>query len=56
MKMRKIIAVFVILFGIIMVAGSAATYPSIIAPITMSLIVLFGLALFFWDKVKTWLS
>lgn len=56
MNKRKVLGVLVTIFGLVMVAGSAATYPSIAAPITMSFIVLFGLVLIFWDKVKTWMK
>ncbi len=58
MNKRKIIGIIIVIFGLIMVGGSmgsAAQY-GVAAPISMSLIVIFGLALIFWDKIKTWLG
>ena len=55
---KKIIGVIIIIFGLIMVGGSMGSVEQygVAAPISMSLIVIFGLALIFWDKIKTWLS
>ncbi|TSC96409.1 MAG: hypothetical protein Athens071426_188 [Parcubacteria group bacterium Athens0714_26] len=58
MNKRKIIGVVIVIFGLIMVGGSMGSVAQygVAAPISMSLIVIFGLALIFWDKMKTWLS
>ncbi|MBU4421956.1 hypothetical protein KKB41_03300 [Patescibacteria group bacterium] len=58
MNKRKIIGVIVVIFGLIMVGGSMGSVAQygVAAPISMSLIVFVGLALIFWDKIKTWLS
>ncbi len=58
MNKRKIIGMAVILFGLIMVGGSMGsveTYGAV-APISMSLIVVAGLVIIFWDKIKGWLK
>ena len=58
MNKRKIIGIIIVVFGLIMVGGSigsAARY-GVAAPISMFLIVIVGIALIFWDKIKTWLS
>jgi|GEM_PF-1595549 len=58
MNKRKIAGVIIILFGLVMTAGSMGsveTYGAA-APISMLLIVVIGLAVFFWDKVKALLS
>jgi hypothetical protein len=54
MNKRKIIGVIIILFGLIMVGGSMGsveTYGAV-APISMSLIVVIGFMVIFWDKIK----
>ena len=55
---KKIIGVIIIIFGLVMVGGSMGSVEQygVAAPISMSLIVIFGLALIFWDKIKTWLG
>ena len=58
MAKRKIFGILVVIFGLIMVGGSL-TYQGpygAIAPIAMSLIVVVGLLMIFWDKVKSWLA
>jgi hypothetical protein len=58
MNKRKIFGILVVIFGLIMVSGSL-TYQGpykTIAPIAMSLIVVAGLLLIFWDQVKNWLA
>ena len=58
MNKRKIIGVIIVIFGLIMVGGSMGSVGQygVAAPLTMSFIVILGLALIFWDKIKTWLS
>ena len=58
MNKRKILGVIITIFGLIMVGGSMGSVEQygIAAPISMSLIVILGLALIFWDKIKTRLS
>ena len=55
---KKIIGIIIIIFGLVMVGGSMGSVEQygVAAPISMSLIVIFGLALIFWDKIKTWLG
>lgn len=58
MNKRKIIGIILVLFGLVMVGsslGSVETY-GIVAPISMALIVVIGLAVIFWDKVGSWLK
>jgi hypothetical protein len=58
MNKRKIIGILVVIFGLIMVGGSL-TYQgpySTIAPIAMSLIIVVGLLIIFWDQIKRWLT
>jgi len=58
MNKRKIVGIIIVLFGLVMVGGSMGsveTYGAV-APISMSLIVVIGLMLIFWDKVKGWLK
>ena len=58
MNKRKIIGVIVVFLGLIMVGGSMGSVAKygVAAPISMSLIVIFGLVMIFWDKIKTWLG
>lgn len=56
MSKRKILGVLVTLFGLIMVGGSASSGYGLAAPASMSLIVLAGLAVVFWDKVSAWMK
>ena len=58
MNKRKIIGVIIVIFGLIMVGGSMGSVEQygVAAPISMSLIVILGLVMIFWDKVKTWLG
>lgn len=58
MNKRKIIGIIIVIFGLIMVGGSTGSVAryGVAAPISMSLIVILGLALIFWDKIKTWLG
>jgi len=58
MNKRKVLGVLVTLFGLIMVGGSAANDYGfgVVAPISMSLIVLAGLAMVFWEKVNSWMK
>lgn len=58
MNKRKILGIIIAIFGLIMVGGSLGyegTYKAM-APISMSLIVVVGLLMIFWDKVKAWMS
>ena len=58
MNKRKIVGIIIVLFGLVMVGGSMGsveTYGAV-APISMSLIVVIGLRLIFWDKEKGWLK
>ena len=57
MNKRKIIGVIIVIFGLIMVGGSMGSVGryGVAAPISMSLVVIAGLALIFWDKIRTWL-
>lgn len=54
MNKRKIVGVIIILFGLVMVGGSMGSVGQygVAAPISMGLIVVLGLLVFFWDKVK----
>lgn len=56
MNKRKIIGIIIVIFGLIMVGGSMGSVEQygVAAPISMSLIVILGLALIFWNKIKTW--
>lgn len=56
MNKRKILGIIIAIFGLIMVGGSMGSVEQygVAAPISMSLIVILGLALIFWDKIKTW--
>jgi len=56
MNKRKILGVLVTVFGLVMVAGSASSGYGLVAPASMSLIVLIGLAMIFWDKVSMWIK
>lgn len=56
MNKRKVIGVLVVIFGLVMVAGSASSGYGLVAPASMSLIVLIGLAMIFWDKVNSWMQ
>lgn len=56
MNKRKILGILVTVFGLIMVAGSASSGYGLEAPASMSLIVLAGLAMVFWDKVNSWMQ
>jgi len=58
MNKRKIFGIIVVIFGLIMVSGSLTYQGSYkaIAPIAMSLIVVVGLLMIFWDQVKSLLS
>lgn len=58
MNKRKIFGIIIAVFGLIMVGGSMGSVEQygIAAPISMSLIVILGLALIFWDKIKTCLE
>lgn len=58
MNKRKFFGIIITIFGLVMVGGSMGSVEQygVVAPISMSLIVIFGLALIFWDKVKTWLN
>lgn len=55
MNKRKIWGIIVTIFGIIMVGGSMGSIEQygVVAPITMFIIVLAGLAMIFWDKIKS---
>ena len=58
MQKRKIFGILVVIFGLIMVGGSLGyqgPYRAM-APISMSLLVVIGLLMIFWDKVKSWMS
>ncbi len=58
MNKRKIAGIIIVLFGLVMVGGSMGSVETygVIAPISMALIVVIGLAVIFWDKVKGWLK
>ena len=58
MNKRKIVGIIIILFGLAMVGGSLGSVETygVIAPISMALIVVVGLAVIFWDKVRGWLK
>lgn len=58
MNKRKIFGILLVIFGLIMTGGSLGyqgPYKAM-APISMSLIVVIGLLMIFWDKVKAWIS
>lgn len=54
--MRKLIGIILVIAGLILTAGSFSSVETygIVAPITMALIVAAGLAVIFWEKVKSW--
>jgi len=54
MNKRKITGIIIVLFGLVMVGGSLGSMETygVIAPISMALIVVLGLVVIFWDKVK----
>ena len=56
MNKRKILGVLVTIFGLVMVGGSASSGYGLAAPASMSLIVLAGLAMVFWEKVNSWMQ
>lgn len=58
MNKRKIVGIIIVLFGLVMVGGSIGSMETygVVAPISMALIVVIGLAVTFWDKVKGWLK
>ncbi len=58
MNKRKIFGILIVIFGVIMVGGSLGYEGdyAIMAPISMSLIVVVGLAMIFWDKIKAWMN
>lgn len=58
MNKRKIAGITIVLFGLVMVGGSMGSVETygVIAPISMALIVVVGLVVIFWDKVKSWLK
>lgn len=57
MNKRKIFGILIVIFGLIMVGGSLGYQGpyKVMAPISMSIIVVVGLLMIFWDKVKSWL-
>ena len=56
MNKRKIFGIIIVLFGLIMVGGSASSGYGFAAPASMSLIVLAGLATIFWEEVNSWMK
>ena len=58
MNKRKIVGIIIVLFGLVMVGGSLGSVETygVIAPISMAFIVVVGLAVIFWDKVRGWLK
>ncbi len=58
MNKRKFFGILIVIFGVIMVGGSMGYEGpyAIMAPISMSLIVVAGLLMIFWNKVKSWIS
>lgn len=58
MNKRKIVGIVVVIFGVVMVGGSLGYQGSYraMAPISMSLIVIVGLLMIFWDKFKGWIK
>lgn len=56
MNKRKIFGVVITILGVILVGGSMGSVEQygVVAPISMALVVVLGLAMIFWDKVKTW--
>ena len=58
MNKRKVWGVILVILGIIMVGGSMGSVEQygIVAPISMALIVVIGLAMIFWDRVQMWFS
>lgn len=58
MNKRKVVGVIITLFGLVMVGGSMGSVEQygVAAPISMGLIVVVGLVLIFWDRIKTRLS
>lgn len=55
MNKRKVVGVIIALFGLVMVGGSLGSMEQygVAAPISMGLIVVAGLMVIFWDKVKS---
>jgi len=56
MNKRKVLGVFIIIFGLVMVGGAAQSGYGLAAPLSMLLIVLAGLAMIFWEKVNSWMQ
>ncbi|MDO8561391.1 MAG: hypothetical protein Q7S05_01030 [bacterium] len=58
MNKRKIFGILIVIFGVIMIGGSLGYEGdyAVMAPISMSLIVVAGLLMIFWDKVKAWMN
>ena len=56
MNKRKILGILVTILGLVMVAGSASSGYGFAAPASMSLIILAGLAMVFWEKVSSWMQ
>jgi hypothetical protein len=54
MNKRKLVGVLIVIFGLIMVGGSMGSVPTygVVAPISMGFIVVLGILVIFWDKVK----
>ena len=54
MNKRKIFGIIIVLFGLVMVGGSMGSVETygVVAPISMALIVVFGLVVIYWDKIK----
>lgn len=58
MNKRKLLGIVLVIIGIIMVGGSLGyegAYKAM-APISMSLIVIAGFVVIFWDTIKGWFS
>jgi hypothetical protein len=58
MNKRKVVGVIIVLLGLVLTFGSfgsVETYGAV-APLSMALIVVVGLVVIFWDKVKGWLK
>lgn len=58
MNKRKIWGVVLVILGLIMTGGSMGSVDQygIVAPISMLLIVVAGLAMIFWERVQMWFS
>lgn len=56
MNKRKVWGVILVILGLIMVGGSMGSVEQygVVAPISMALIVVAGLAMIFWDRVQMW--